>query len=185
MDGRPLPEPTEPLAWGDVVLREFCDDDVDMVTDLATDPYVPQIGSLPFRADRTAALAYIARQRARRIQGVGWSFCVADRTSAALGGAGLWVVADDRHRMTAGYVVAPRARGRGVARQALRALTSFAWILPSVDRVEVFVEPWNAASLRTAERAGYERQRDTPELLELQGRSVAMVRLAAVRPGKV
>lgn len=183
MDLAPLAGPAEPPAWGGVVLREFRDEDVAMVLDLATDAYVPQIGSLPFRADRAAALAYIARQRARRLEGVGWSFCVADRESGvALGGAGLWVVVGDPHRLTAGYAVAPAARGRGVGRQALSALTSFAWTLPGVERVELFVEPWNTASLKTAERAGCARCGLAPELQELQGRRVEMVRLEAVRP---
>lgn len=178
----PLVEPAEPPAWGDVVLREFRDEDVAMVMDLATDAYVPQIGSLPFRADREAALAYVARQRGRRLQGVGWSFCVADRSDdAALGGAGLWVVTGEPHRMTAGYAVAPSARGRGVAGQALRALTRFAWTLPGVDLLELFVEPWNAPSLRTAARAGFGPQGVSPELHEVRGRRVEMVRWAAAR----
>ncbi len=159
VDLAPLAMPTEPPAWGTVLLRAFRDQDVAMVMDLATDPYVPQIGTLPLHADAAAALAYVERQRSRTVQGVGWSFCVADRTSGvALGGAGLWLDPDDPRRTSAGYAVAPRARGRGVAEQALRALTAFAWTLPPVERVELGVEPSNLASLRTAERAGYVRQ---------------------------
>ena len=177
-----LPWPTVPPACGDVVLRAFRDEDVEMVLDLATDPYVPQIGSLPLRADRAEVLGYLERQRSRDLDGVGWSFCVADRASdTALGGAGLWVVPDDPQRLTAGYAVAPRARGRGVASQALTALTAFAWTLRDVDRVELFVEPWNLASLATAERAGYARAGTVLE--NLGGRRVTMVRLAARGPG--
>jgi ribosomal-protein-alanine N-acetyltransferase len=186
VDVPPLAAPAVPPVWGGVVLREFRDEDVAMVMDLATDAYLPLIGSLPFRADRGAALAYVARQRGRRLEGVGWSFCVAGRADdAALGGAGLWVVPGDPHRMTAGYVVAPSARGRGVAQHALSALTRFAWTLPGVDRVELVVEPWNTASLKTAERAGYARCGPGAELQELRGRRVAMVRFAAVRPDEL
>lgn len=182
MDRGPLAEPAQAPAHGGVVLREFCDDDVAMVLDLATDPYVTQIGTLPLRADREEALAYVARQRSRRLTGVGWSFCVADvTTDAALGGAGLWVVPDDPHRMTAGYSVAPRARGRGVAAQALQALTAFAWRMPDVQRVELSVEPWNLASLKTAERAGFTRTWVLHDQ-ELHGRRVDLVVLALDRP---
>lgn len=174
--------PSDPPTWGRVVLRAFTEADVGMVRDLATDPYVPTIGSLPPGADEPAALAYIARQRGRVAEGVGWSFCVADRaTGEALGGAGLWVVPEDPHRMTAGYAVAPRARGHGVAAQALRALSRFAWTLPEVARVELFVEPWNVASLATARRAGYVVEGRLPDE-EVRGRRVDLVRLVAGRP---
>ena len=174
--------PQELPRWAKVVLREFDESDIAMVMDLSTDPYVPTIGSLPFAADRADALAYVTRQRGRTVEGVGWSFCVADAESnAALGGAGLWIDHEDPQRMTAGYSVAPRARGRAVAGQALRALTTFAWTLPAVQRVELFIEPWNTASLRTAEHAGYVR-----EILlhdqELQNRRVDLVRMSAARP---
>lgn len=178
----PLAAPNEPPAWGTVLLREFRDEDVAMVMDLATDPYVPLIGTLPPHADAAAALAYVERQRSRRVEGVGWSFCVADRTTGtALGGAGLWLDHQDPHRTSAGYSVAPRHRGHGVAAQALRALTGFAWTLPAVVRVELDVEPWNTASLRTAERAGYVREGAAHEQV-FRERRVELVRLVATRP---
>jgi len=85
-------------------------------------------------------------------------------------------------RATAGYAVAPRARGRGVAAAALTALTAFAWTLPDLHRVALHVEPWNAASLRTAERAGYAREGLLHSHTEIGGRRRDMVLLAAVRP---
>lgn len=181
MEGRRLVLPSVAPAHGTVLLRSFVDTDVPMLRDLATDPYVPTIGSLPFRASEAEALAYVARQRGRAEEGVGWSFCIADRSSGrALGGAGLWLVPDDPRRTTAGYAVAPRARGRGVAGQALRALTAFAWSLPDVARVELFVEPW-VASLRTAEAAGYGRE-TVLRGAEVRGRSTDLVRPALSRP---
>lgn len=74
------------------------------------------------------------------------------------------------------------APARGVAKQALRALTGFAWTLPRVGLVEVFVAPWNVASLRTAEGAGYVRL-GVPEPQDVHGRRVEMI-LAAARPGR-
>jgi len=44
---RPLDVPAISPAAGGVVLRPFATDDVAMLRDLATDPYVPLIGSLP------------------------------------------------------------------------------------------------------------------------------------------
>jgi ribosomal-protein-alanine N-acetyltransferase len=61
--------PQELPRWDNVLLREFSEADIAMVMDLATDPYVPTIGSLPFAASRTDALAYINRQRGRTVEG--------------------------------------------------------------------------------------------------------------------
>ena len=183
MHPTPLPWPAEPPAWGTVLLRRFTPADVGMLRDLATDPYVALIGTLPHRADEAQAVAYVERQLSRSEQGVGWSFCVADRSSGeALGGAGLWLVPDDPQVVTAGYSVAPRARGRGVATQAMRALAGFAWTLPDVERVELRVEPGNTASLRVAEAAGFERGERLPGQ-EFRGRTIDLVRFVLRRTG--
>lgn len=127
--------------------------------DLSIDPYVPKIGSLVGKASREDALAYIEAQISRLDAGVGYSFCAADNdTDEALGMAGLWLAPIAGGRATAGYSVAPHSRGRGIAGQALTALTRFAWSIPELWRIELYIEPWNVASVRTAELAGYGRE---------------------------
>ena len=87
-----------------------------MLRDLATDPYVPLIGSLPADASEQQALDFIERQHSRWTTGVGYSFCVADLVDGrALGTAGLWLGDLAQGRASAGYSVAPGARRRGVA----------------------------------------------------------------------
>lgn len=152
------PQPTRLVGPG-VVLRPFRDDDAAMVMDLADDPYVPLTGTLPAHADHDDALRWLERQRGRLAERRGYSFAIADPdTDRALGQAGLWLTGLDAGRLSAGYGVAPAARGRGVAAVALRVLTVFAWSIPQAHRVELYIEPWNAASVRTAERAGYRRE---------------------------
>lgn len=137
---------------------------------LATDPYVPLIGSLPAGADRAAAQAWIGRQHARLAEGVGFSFCVVDQQGRPLGSAGLWTRGLPGGRATAGYAVRPSARGHGTATHALRALTTFAWTLPDLHRIELYVEPDNLASRRTAERAGYRYEGTLRQHQEIGGR---------------
>jgi [ribosomal protein S5]-alanine N-acetyltransferase len=130
-----------------------------MVMELSTDPYVPLIGSLPAHASQQEAQGYIDRQRGRLAEGVGYSFAIAEAdTDHAVGGIGLWLEQLAQGRATAGYSVSPSARGRGIATAALSALTSFAWSVPGLHRIELHIEPWNVASVRVAERAGYERE---------------------------
>ncbi|GAB3580438.1 GNAT family protein [Amycolatopsis endophytica] len=167
---------------GDVRLRPFADGDVDMLLDMSTDPYVPHTGTLPGNATRDEALAYIRRQHGRLQTGFGYSYCISDRrTGEALGQTGLWLAAVAQGRASAGYCIAPRHRGRGLAAQALSALTAFAWTLEDVHRVELYIEPWNTASVRTAEAAGYEREGYLRSHQEIDGRRVDMLLYAALR----
>lgn len=183
MSSAQLVMPSTAPTFGGVRLRAFEDRDVDMVMDLSTDSYVPKIGSLPGNASREDALAYIERQISRLDTGAGYSFCVADKdTDVALGTAGLHLAPIAAGRATAGYSVAPRSRGRGVAGQALTALTRFAWSLPELYRIELYIEPWNVASVRTAHVAEYEHDGLLRSHQEIDGKRVDMLLYAAIRP---
>jgi [ribosomal protein S5]-alanine N-acetyltransferase len=176
------PWPTAPVSYGQVVLREFSALDVPMVRELSTDPYVPLIGTLPANASQQEAQAYIDRQLGRPAEGIGFSFAIAEAdTNRAVGGIGLWLAALDHGRATAGYSVTPSARGRGLASAALKALTSFGWTIPALHRVELYIEPWNVGSIRTAERAGYEREGLLRSHQEIGGRRRDMLLYAAIR----
>ncbi|HZA30601.1 MAG TPA: GNAT family protein, partial [Propionibacteriaceae bacterium] len=59
---------------------------------------------------------------------------------------------------TAGYSVAAAHRGRGIASSALKALTTFAWTIPALHRVELYIEPWNGSSIHVAEASGNQRE---------------------------
>jgi RimJ/RimL family protein N-acetyltransferase len=66
----------------------------------------------------------------------------------------------DRETRTAelGYVVAPEARGRGVATGALRRLTAWAFDELEMFRLELLISVDNVASKKVAERCGYVRE---------------------------
>lgn len=123
---------TVPPTFGDVRLRAFEPRDADMVRELSTDPYVPLTGSLVENATPEQAIEWIGRQHNRLATGAGYSFCIADiDDDRALGQAGLWLAAIAQGRATAGYAVAPGARGRGVAAQALTALKASRGAFPN------------------------------------------------------
>jgi ribosomal-protein-alanine N-acetyltransferase len=101
----------------------------------------------------------VDRAPARLSEGIGLSFAVADsETGTAVGSIGLWLQNLSAGRATAGYSVSPRHRGRGVATSALKALTTFAWTIPALHRIELYIEPWNEGSIRVAAAAGYQRE---------------------------
>lgn len=175
----PDPLPT----YGPVRLRPFRDTDLALVAELATDPYVGLIGTVPVPFSVPEGLAYLARQHQRLVDGTGYSFAVvASGSGEAVGTAGLWLREREQGWATAGYTIAPRARGRGLAAAALAALTEFAWTDPVLQRIELYIEPGNAASLRTAERCGYVCEALLADHAEIGGRHRDMLRYAATHP---
>ncbi|MCO7221611.1 GNAT family N-acetyltransferase [Klenkia sp. PcliD-1-E] len=175
------PWPAEPPRCGTVHLRAFRDDDMPAVRELATDPYVPLIGSLPAHADDAQAAAWIARQQDRWATGAGFSFALAGPDDRMAGTAGLHLAELAEGRATAGYAVLPSQRGHGRAAAALTALTAFAWSIGGLHRVALLVEPWNTASVRTAERAGYLREGVLRSHTEIGGTRRDMLLYAATR----
>ena len=180
------PWPSSEPEYGAVRLRAFSSADARMAMDLSTDPYVPSVGSLPPHATHADALEWIERQRRHHVDGRAFSFAIAAvETDLAVGHIGLWLGERETGRAQIGYGVAPHARGHGRASDALCAATAFAWTIPYLHRLELYVEPWNAASIRTAERAGYEREGLLRSHQEIAGRRRDMLLYAAIRQSTV
>jgi RimJ/RimL family protein N-acetyltransferase len=59
----------------------------------------------------------------------------------------------------AAYWVRRSQRGRGLATEALGLLTGLAW-KRGYERLWLEIDPWNDASLRVADKAGYRYERD-------------------------
>ncbi|MGV8968739.1 MAG: GNAT family N-acetyltransferase [Cellulomonas sp.] len=155
----PLPTELPRLIEAPLVLRAFTTADVPLVQEASIDHFIPQITSVPTTTDRPAALRFIDRQEGRLRAGEGYSFAIADATTEeAFGQIGLWLPNLAQGRASVGYWVVARHRGRGIATQALGLISTWGLGLPGVHRLELYVEPWNDASWRTAERAGYERE---------------------------
>lgn len=175
--------PTTPPAHGSILLRTFSDDDTQLAIELGQDAYVPLIGSLPPHPTVEQAREWIQRQRGRfAAEASGLSFAIADAESdVAVGAIGLWLQNLGAGRATAGYAVAPAHRGRGVATSALQALTTFAWTIPELHRVELYVEPWNSSSVHVAETSGYQREGLLHSHQDIGGTRRDMLLYAALR----
>lgn len=90
-----------------------------------------------------------------RREGTREAFAVVDGNGAFLGLALAFGIDREGQQLELGYVVAPHARGRGVATQSLQLLTD--WALTELDalRIELWISVSNEPSKRVAERAGY------------------------------
>ena len=145
------------LTSGPVVLRPFAFGDMDLVAEASADPQIPSITSVPRAYSLETGGAFIERQHQRAIDGDGFSFVIAESSEPGdgLGSIGLWLQEIESGRASVGYWLVTAARGRGLAWHALRALCAFAFEKLAIPRVHLFVEPWNVASARTAEFAGF------------------------------
>jgi len=148
------------LASPPLVLRPYAVSDLSMVRQAAADPFIPSISSVPRTYTDDAGRAFIERQHARGAEGDGYSFVIAPEAEPemGIGSIGLWLQEIESGRASIGYWLIAGARGQGLAANALRAVVSFAFSALSIPRLHLFVEPWNVASARTAEAAGFHRE---------------------------
>ena len=76
----------------------------------------------------------------------------------AVGQIGLWTSEIGAGRASTGYWIAPQDRRRGYATAALQALTTWAVGHEEVQRLQLFIEPWNEGSWKAAHACGYQRK---------------------------
>jgi RimJ/RimL family protein N-acetyltransferase len=148
------------LHSGPVVLRPFELSDLQLIRQASTDPYIPAITSIPSVYSDDEGRTFIDRQHRRAIDGHGYPFVIADAVtpSRGVGGLGLWLQEIDNGRASIGYWLVPSARGKKWAGWALQAVVTFAFDVLAIPRLHLFVEPWNVASQRTAEFAGFTKE---------------------------
>jgi RimJ/RimL family protein N-acetyltransferase len=147
------------LAAGRFRLRPFAMTDLDLIREASQDPYIPLITTVPVVFTDEQGRRFIERQWDRARQGTGYSFAIAEvATDRPVGQIGLWKTDLRDGRCSIGYWVAASERGRHAARHALAALTRWAFATLPVPRLELYVEPWNRASMRTAEAAGFRKE---------------------------
>ena len=127
-------------------------DDLDAV---ARDPDVLRFTRVPEPVPPGFARSWLARYEAGRREGTAEGFAAVDGDGAFLGLALAPEIDVEARELELGYIVAPSARGRGVAAVILRQLTRWAFAEAGALRAYLLIETGNAASLRVAKRCGY------------------------------
>lgn len=140
-------------------LRPFEAKDAELVREASVDPLIPLITTVPANGTDEEILDFIDRQHQRLVARSGYSFAIADASSdQALGQIGLWLKNAGQGRASIGYWIGPPHRNKGIVSAALDALSRWGLSLPDINRLELYVEPWNEGSWRAAERCGYRRE---------------------------
>ena len=124
---------------------------------MTADSDVVRFTRVPAGADETFARGWIKRYVDGWDDGSRAGFAIRSRGGDFLGFAAL-VELDLAHQEgEIGYMVAPAARGRGIAPRALTLLTRWGFDELGLIRLELRIDAQNPASERVAERSGYRR----------------------------
>ncbi|MGH3022914.1 MAG: GNAT family N-acetyltransferase [Gaiellaceae bacterium] len=150
------------LEDGDIALRAYTEDDVPALVAACQDPEIPRWTSVPSPYIEEDARRFVAGLEGHH------AFAVVDaETDELLGSVGFDL--EEHGRAEFGYWVAREARGRGVASRALLLLARWAAREHGLARLQLIVDPANAASIRVAEKAGFEREGLLRSYIELNG----------------
>lgn len=125
---------------------------------LTADPEALRFTRIPDPLPDGFARTWLARYEAGAIDGTCAGFAALDEDGRFLGIGVAPAVDAETGEVELGYIVAPDARGRGVAGELLRQLTAWALDELGAQRLVLIVDVENAVSSRVAERAGYVRE---------------------------
>jgi RimJ/RimL family protein N-acetyltransferase len=129
------------------------------VREASSDPHIPKITTVPPNYTDEEGRLFLQRQWDRAATSAGYSFVIAEAgEDRGIGAIALWLRNVDLGRASIGYWVAPSARGRNAAWHALCAVRDWTFATHQIPCLELYVEPWNTASIRTAEGAGFWRE---------------------------
>jgi RimJ/RimL family protein N-acetyltransferase len=117
------------------VLRPWQPEDLSLVREASADPYIPQLTTVPADHSDEAGERFVERQRQRALDGIGYSFVIAERSGGrSLGVLSLRMKDAAEGRASIGYWLVRSARGRGAVTAALRAVTPWAFDVLRLDR---------------------------------------------------
>ena len=155
MNSETLPIITTPR----VVLRWISEDDVDGLYEIFSNAEVMRYWSSVPLPDRAAA-AQLQREIADDNESntmFKWGLALRD-TNYVIGTTTLFNLNLDNGRAELGYALGRAHWGQGYMNEALRALVSHAFEVMELRRLEADVDPRNAASIRTLEKLGFQRE---------------------------
>jgi len=138
-----------------VSLRPLAAEHLDDVTALFDDADVLRFTRLPVPPPAGYARTWLERYEAGRLDGTREAFAALDDDGRFVGLALAVDIDREGREVELGYITAPAARGRGVARAMLDELTRWAFDELGALRLTLIIDVENRASSKVAERCGY------------------------------
>jgi len=154
----------------DVRLVQFAERHLPAFERMLDDPDVKRFTRLPVPTPPGFPRTWLERYEGGRRDGTSEAFAAEDEAGEFLGCVMAFGIEADEGKAELGYMVAPAARGRGVATEALRLLTDWGFTERGLFRLELLISIDNTASIRVAEAAGYVREGVLRSLFVKDGR---------------
>jgi RimJ/RimL family protein N-acetyltransferase len=124
---------------------------------LVDDPSVRRYTRVPEPVPADFDRTWVDRYQRGRADNTAMNFAIEDADDATFLGVAVAPHLDhDERTAELGYVLGVEARGQGVATEALRQLTSWAFEDQDMIRLQLLISVSNDASKRVAERCGYQ-----------------------------
>jgi RimJ/RimL family protein N-acetyltransferase len=142
-----------------IILRWISEDDIDGLYEVFSNPEVMRYWSHTPLSNREAA-AQLQREIAEGNENGSmfkWGLALRESNSV-IGTTTLFNLNLDNGRAEIGYAMGRAHWGKGYMNEALQALVSHAFEVMNLRRLEADVDPRNAASIRTLERLGFQRE---------------------------
>lgn len=136
-------------------LEPFGEQHLPGVDAMLTDPELLRFTRIPAPPPEGFSHEWLRRYEEGRSDGTREAFAAVGEDAGMLGLALAPVIDVVGREAELGYVVAPEARGRGVATWILRELTRWAFEERGLLRVHLVIDIANSASLTVARRGGY------------------------------
>jgi RimJ/RimL family protein N-acetyltransferase len=160
---------------GQVRLEPLGPRHVDDMAAIVADPDVLRFTRVPEPAPEGFARDWVARYEAGEREGTHVGFAAVDESGTFLGLALAPEIDVEGRELELGYIVAPSARGRGIATAMLRELTRWAFEELGALRAYLLIDTGNVASQRVAERCGYVLEGVHRSVHLKQGRRIDMM----------
>jgi RimJ/RimL family protein N-acetyltransferase len=125
---------------------------------LTADPDVVRFTRVPAGADEAFVRGWIKRYEDGWGDGSRAGFAIRGQDGTVLGFCAFVELHLEQQEGEIGYMVAPAARGRGVAPRAVELLTRWGFDTLGLIRLELRIDVQNPASELVAARTGYERE---------------------------
>ena len=155
-----LTGPAEPISDGELVLRDWREEDAPQVVAACNDPEIQRWIPVPNPYRLEDALEYIHTGESEREAGRQLRFALvrSEEDSMLLGSIGIVRPSLRDRRVEIGYWLAPAARGHGYTARAVRLLGDWATAAFGLRWLELIVAVENAASCAVTRAAGYRQE---------------------------
>ena len=151
--------PETPLSDGDISLRPSRDADATAKRAWGRDSEILRWTDFPADATEDDIRAWDDVTEQERRAGGGVSFTIATAAGdEVLGACNLRIHTEDTRIGELGYVLAPGARGHGVATRAVALLISWCFETAGLERIQALIHPDNRDSRRVVQRLGFHRE---------------------------